>query len=157
MSQEDTAIPIDPMLQQYTTRVTQAISELSAALEEVKLNGRTVLAMNIPTAEELLNILDKKITEAKWTDEEILEQVEYDKKESIGEHIPELEALEPEPEPLISYAEAVQLLSKLNTLFQSKIGAEFTEARALFPKLTRNLCKKINSSLEQTDIWLFFK
>ena len=148
-------IPIDPALN-HDSGVMSTVLGLSDALNKLKLNRSTVLLINIPTVEELLKISDKKVTEAELTDKEILEQIEYDRKEANREHVPELEAPEPEPEPLISYSEAICTLAKLNTLFQSETGPDFTEAKVLLPKLTRTLCKKCNNTLEQADICSFF-
>ena len=84
-----------------------------------------------------------------------MKQVEINSREASDEEIPKLEASGSKLEPLILLLEACKALTKLNQLFQSKIELEYVEARTLLLKLRRDLQKRINNSLKQTNITSF--
>ncbi|KAH8109843.1 hypothetical protein DFH11DRAFT_1515139 [Phellopilus nigrolimitatus] len=153
LSCEDQNTPVDPALNN-DSGITNAISELQGALD--KLSVQHIAPKNVPTVEELLEVDGEITTEAEWTDTEILEQVDFNRREANGEHIPELDEPEPEPELVMSRSEACQALAKLDRFFQSCPGDNFAQARALFPKIRNELRRDINESLEQADIRKFF-
>lgn len=133
--------------------VQDAVKALEHALTE--LSVQHVALKNLPTAEELLNIPSESITEDLWTDEDILEQVKLNEREESGEHVIELDE-DPEPAPTMSVASAMTALAELNHFFQDRVGDDFAQARALVPKLRRELRKELNDSKEQADIRSYF-
>ena len=86
---------------------------------------------------------------------EIMKQVEINSYKASDKEIPELEASGSNLKPLILLLETYKALTKLNQLFQSKIDSEYVEARTLLLKLRRDLQKRINNSLKQTNITSF--
>ncbi|KAL5487738.1 hypothetical protein ACEPAI_5846 [Sanghuangporus weigelae] len=134
--------------------VQAAVSQLESTLKEfVK---EIVPLKHVVRVKDFLEVESEKITEAEWADGEILEQVELNRREANGEHIPELELPEPEPEPIISLHEACHVLTQLCTLLQTRMGTEAEEARMVLPKLRRSLRWEIQTSLAQTDIRGYF-
>ncbi|KAI5116181.1 hypothetical protein M0805_002680 [Coniferiporia weirii] len=138
----------------------EAISGLQDALSAI--TGQNVASKNLPTVNELIDPEPERITEEIWTDEDIVEQIHLDSREEDGEHIQELDDA-PHPAgsetqfvPPMSLPEACAALSRLHGLFQTCVGEDFEQARALLPRIRRALRKDINDSLEQADIRSFF-
>lgn len=133
--------------------VQEAVNALQSTL--TNLAGQHVATANLPTAEELLNIAGEMVTEEVWSDNDIIEQVQLNAREESGEHVIELDE-DPEPAPVMSVASALSALADLNRFFQDRVGDEYAQARALVPKLRRDLRRELDSSREQADIRRYF-
>ena len=118
-----------------------------------------VLEKNVPTVNELINSEAEKVTEADWTDEDIVAQVEYNYLEAQGVTVEDLEPPEPEPEPEVSPKDALVAAAHLEQIAKSRAASkpEFEELRRLLPKVRRMLRKEAMDVLEQKDIRSFFK
>ncbi|KAL5536767.1 hypothetical protein ACEPAF_590 [Sanghuangporus sanghuang] len=144
-----TEAPVD-----QSNEVQSAVSKLESTLKEfVK---EVVPSKHATLTKEYLKVDAEKITEAEWSDSEILEQMDINRREKSGEDIPELEPSEPEPELIISLHEGCRMLMQLSALLQTWLGSEAEEARKVLPKLRYSLRREIQDGLAQTSIRKYF-
>jgi hypothetical protein len=132
-----------------------AIKELDSALKELSINS--ILARNIIPSAELISVEAENVTEAEWTDEDIVEQVKFNQIEAEGGEVEELQ----EPPPLVeeqrlSLKEACQMMTRLNDFFRVRNGGKFADARKLLTSVSRDLRAESMASLQQQGIGKYF-
>ena len=131
--------------------VKEAVDGLNKALSDLAV--QQVVLNDLPTADELLNIADENVTEAVWSDDDIIEQVQLNAREERGEHVQELD--DDEPVPIISASKALFMLSELDRFFQQNEGNECAKLRAAIPKARREIRREVERSKVQADIRSF--
>lgn len=148
---DKTDIPIDPALLTPGNQVVSAVAELGEAL--AKLNGDHIAKNDVLTAEEWLELPEEKITEGTWSDEDILEQYEINKREANGEHISELEVdPEPTPKPKVSLTQALEALDLYDRYLEDNPTTQSHELLLKHRALKRGMRLEVSSSLKQPPL-----
>ena len=136
---------------------TDAEDELSKTLEEVA--GCFIGKDNICGVADLVDDEEEKITEAEWTDEDILDQARRNLTEAAGGDDPDPE---PEPEPIrepFPFKDALKSLARIELYMQDEQpDSPLTpKVLSLFPHVRRELRKNDMESKKQVTLDSFFK
>ena len=111
---------------------SESISLLQATLQQ--LNGELVSRADAFDVDEILDIIDEKVTDGIWMDNDIKKQVEYEMREQSGKVV---EELEPESdkgkEKVLTLDEANKMVLQLTDFCFSHGNAEVAK---LFPMLS---------------------
>lgn len=137
-----------------TPVVDPSVQELAAAVEKLSLSG-VLASRDVPTIEDLLDIEDEQITEAVWTDEEIVQQAHLEQQVEDGKDLEDMENDE-EVVPLLSNGAACQAISELIRLCDQRNEAIFHSARALLLSLGMQLRAESSAAMKQSEITQFF-
>lgn len=151
-------IPIDPTLLTAEDQGKTAVSELDKALK--KLNLKHVAKGDAMTAVEWLDMPDENVTEGVWTDEDVIQQVEINKREANGEHIAELDVDSRESESksaLVSPEEALSALEKLNQYLKENPSHQSDRHQTFNRHLQANIRLEQTSEMSQSRLHSFFE
>lgn len=134
----------------------KTVDELQVALEELSLSG-AVRRKNLLTVDELLHVPGENITEAEWTEEEIVQQVVLEKAaQEGGKDSKDDSEGDDDYEPLMTARAACHALSELEHLCQAQTEHEYSEALPSLHKLSGLLRTQIESKKSQSRISSFF-
>ena len=130
----------------------KSLSQLQEYLDE--LADVAIAKCNVPTIAELLEIPGEEVTEAEWSTEDIVEQVEQDMQEDNGEICESRD--EEESEPVISTGEALRAALDLETFILQRLPGEYDNLLPELQRIRRKLLPMITNELKQTDIRQFY-
>lgn len=134
--------------------VDKSVQELANAIERLATSG-VVASRNVPAVEDLLNIEGEQITEALWTDEEIVEQACLEQQVEDGMEVQEVDCDE-EVAPLLSNGAACQAITELIRLCEHRNEDIFHSARTLLSNLGMHLRAERTAAMRQPEITQFF-
>lgn len=135
--------------------VDETIEELQAALKELSLSG-VVRKKNLMTVEELLNVAKENITEAEWTEDDIVQEILAEKAKEEGKE-KEADEDDGDYEPLMTMREASHALAELERLCQVHVDEpDFSQAIPILCKLRGNLQAKREARKSQKEIGEFW-
>lgn len=127
--------------------------ELATAIERLSVSG-VVASRNVPTVEDLLDIEEEQVTEALWTDEDIVQQACLEQQVEDGRDIEEADSKD--VAPLISNGAACQAIAELLRICDQRSEATFQTARASLMSLGMQLRAERCATMKQSEITQFF-
>ena len=161
-----TELPIDPSLLQAEKRsaanafVDTAVASLDEALARLAVTH--IGEKEILTTEEWLDMEAEEITEGVWMDADIVEQVEFNKCEAKGEHIPELDDYDRQADmdsdrKTISHADALTALKTLDNFLLENPMAQSDQHLSINRQLKAQLHWEVTNGLSQSQLHSLFE
>lgn len=134
--------------------VDSSVKELANAIERLSTSG-VVASRNVPTVKDLLDIEGEQITEALWTDEEIVEQACLEQQVEDGVDAQDADC-DDDVVPLLSNGAACQAITELIRLCEHRNEDIFHSARSTLLNLGMRLRAERCAAMRQPEITQFF-